>query len=95
MSQEKLNGAVERSLERAVGERRRSLDARVEPDPELVERASRRRFTSEYKLRVVREADACSRPGEIGALLRREGLYENDGADSSERRNAWSLRGGE
>ena len=45
------------------------------PDPELVERAKRRRFSAEYKLRVLREAEACSRPGEIGALLRREGLY--------------------
>jgi len=45
------------------------------PDPELVERARRRRFTAEYKLRVLREADACQAPGELGALLRREGLY--------------------
>jgi transposase len=49
----------------------------VVPDPELVERPQRRRFTAEYKLRIVREADACSRPGEIGALLRREGLYSS------------------
>jgi transposase len=47
------------------------------PDPELVERARRRRFSAEYKLRVVREADGCTRPGEIGALLRREGLYSS------------------
>jgi transposase-like protein len=45
------------------------------PDPELVEQAARRRFTAEYKLRILREAEACTRPGEIGALLRREGLY--------------------
>jgi hypothetical protein len=77
MSQEKLNGAVDRSLERAVGERKGSIDAHAAPDPELVERARRRRFTAEYKLRIVREADACTRPGEIGALLRREGLYSS------------------
>jgi transposase-like protein len=47
------------------------------PDPELVERARRRRFTPEYKLRILREADGCKRPGEIGALLRREGLYSS------------------
>ena len=47
------------------------------PDPELVGRARRRRFTAEYKLRILREADACSKPGEIGALLRREGLYSS------------------
>src|SRR3954453_12966174 len=44
------------------------------PDPELVERATRRRFSAEYKLRILQQAEAC-RPGEIGALLRREGLY--------------------
>ena len=45
------------------------------PDPELTPRAQRRRFGAAYKLGIVREADACTRPGEIGALLRREGLY--------------------
>jgi len=49
----------------------------VVPDPELVERPRRRRFSAEYKLRIVREADACARPGEIGVLLRREGLYSS------------------
>ena len=48
---------------------------RPAPDPELVERAQRRRFSAQYKLAIVREADACSEPGEVGALLRREGLY--------------------
>ena len=47
------------------------------PDPELVARAARRRFTAAYKLRIVQEADACSEPGEVGALLRREGLYSS------------------
>ena len=45
------------------------------PDPELVERPARRRFSAEYKLRILQQAEACTRPGEIGALLRREGLY--------------------
>jgi len=91
MSQEKLNGAAGRSLERAVGERKRSTGARVVPDPELVERASRRRFTAEYKLRIVREADACSRPGEIGALLRREGLYSSHLTQWRQAREAGAL----
>lgn len=47
------------------------------PDPEVAEKATRRRFTAEYKLRVVREADAAAKPGDIGALLRREGLYSS------------------
>jgi transposase-like protein len=45
------------------------------PDPELVEQAKRRSFTAEYKARILAEADACTRPGEVGELLRREGLY--------------------
>jgi transposase-like protein len=49
----------------------------VAPDAELVQSAVRRRFTAAYKLRIVQEADACSEPGEVGALLRREGLYSS------------------
>src|SRR5436309_1670166 len=45
------------------------------PDPELVEQAKRRSFTAGYKARILAEADACTQPGEIGELLRREGLY--------------------
>ena len=45
------------------------------PDPELVEQAKRRTFSAEYKARILAEADACTRPGEVGELLRREGLY--------------------
>jgi transposase len=45
------------------------------PPTEVKPKATRRRFTAEYKARIVREADACTEPGEIGALLRREGLY--------------------
>ncbi len=45
---------------------------------EVMAKPVRRRFTAEYKLRVLRAADACRRPGEIGALLRREGLYSSN-----------------
>jgi transposase len=45
------------------------------PDPELVEQAKRRSFTAEYKAKILAEADACSEPGQVGELLRREGLY--------------------
>ncbi len=45
------------------------------PDPELVERAKRRTFTAKYKAEILAKADACTRPGEVGELLRREGLY--------------------
>ena len=46
-------------------------------DPEVAERAARRRFTAEYKLQILRHAEACASPGEVGALLRREGLYSS------------------
>jgi transposase len=49
----------------------------VVPDAEVRERAVRRRFTAEYKLHVLREADQCAGVGELGALLRREGLYSS------------------
>lgn len=66
-----------RPLEGAVGDRKRTAGGRVAsaPDPELVEHPRRRTFTAQYKLKVLRQADGCSKPGEIGALLRREGLY--------------------
>jgi transposase len=52
----------------------------IVPDPEVpeqLERARRRQFTGGYKLRILTEADAARTPGEIGALLRREGLYSS------------------
>ncbi len=47
------------------------------PEPEVVAHAQRRRFTAAYKRRVVEEAELCTQPGQIGALLRREGLYSS------------------
>jgi transposase len=49
----------------------------VGPAIEVVAKATRRRFTVEYKRKIVREADACKTPGTVGALLRREGLYSS------------------
>ena len=46
-------------------------------DPEVPARHARRRFTTAYKLEILRKADACRRHGELGALLRREGLYSS------------------
>src|SRR5712691_3912908 len=56
---------------------RRVVPPPVVPDPEVRERAARRRFTAEYKLQVLRQADQCAGVGELGALLRREGLYSS------------------
>ena len=46
-------------------------------DVEVSAKAQRRRFTAQYKLEVVRKADACKQPGEVGELLRKEGLYSS------------------
>ena len=64
------------------GARRATVDTGVNApvgalDPEVTERARRRRFTAEYKLRILRQADACKGDGDLGALLRREGLYSS------------------
>jgi transposase len=47
------------------------------PDPEVPEKKPRRNFTAKYKLRVLAEADACTQQGQLGALLRQEGLYSS------------------
>lgn len=47
------------------------------PDPEVVAATRRRTFTAGYKLRILTEADRCNQPGQVGALLRREGLYSS------------------
>jgi len=52
-------------------------DGRPIPDPAVLEKPVRRRFTAEYKLRVLQEADRSTGPGQLGALLRREGLYSS------------------
>ncbi len=81
MPENTSNGVAIGSLERAGGELQGIDRARVGPggaqDPELVERPRRRRFSAQFKLEILREADACTRPGEIGELLRREGLYSS------------------
>src|SRR4051794_30935717 len=74
------SAAAARFAERAVGERGGSGGGvrgapGSPPEPELVERPRRRRFTATYKLEILEQAEACARPGEIGELLRREGLY--------------------
>jgi len=52
--------------------------AAVLPNPEVADKAVRRRFTVGYKLRILNQADACTEPGSLGALLRREGLYASN-----------------
>jgi transposase-like protein len=47
------------------------------PVPEVHEKPLRRRFTAEYKMRIIKEANACTDKGQVGELLRREGLYSS------------------
>ena len=47
------------------------------PDPEVVPKAKRRMFSAKYKLRILEEANSCTEAGQVGALLRREGLYSS------------------
>lgn len=49
----------------------------AKPETEVTAKARRRRFTAEYKVRILREAESCTQTGEVGALLRREGLYSS------------------
>jgi transposase-like protein len=60
---------------------------------EVIARAERRHYTAEYKLRILQEAETCSLPGEIGALLRREGLYASALGKWRNQRQSGSLAG--
>jgi len=55
-------------------------------------RVQRRRFSAEYRLRILTQADACKKPGEVGALLRREGLYSSLLTNWRRQRDTGALR---
>ena len=63
------------------------------PDPEVVPKAERRRFSAEYKRRILQEAAACTQSGEVGALLRREGLYSSHLTTWRQQRRRGELQG--
>ena len=67
--------------------------ARPTPDPEVVAKPKRRQFTAEYRLRILEEADRCTQPGEVGRLLRREGLYSSHLTEWRRARREGSLQG--
>ena len=64
-----------------------------DPDPQVTPQTTRRRFTAKYKLKVLQEADQCQASGEIGALLRREGLYSSHLTKWRRQRTAGELAG--
>jgi transposase-like protein len=65
----------------------------VVPDPEVVAKPMRRRFSAEYKLRILHEAERQREPGAIGALLRREGLYSSHLTTWRQQRRRGELQG--
>lgn len=62
-------------------------------ETEVTAKARRRQFTAEYKRKILAEADACTKPGEIGALLRREGLYSSHLVEWRRARDSGALAG--
>ncbi len=63
------------------------------PDPEVPEKPVRRSFTAAYKLKILAEADQCAGRGELGALLRREGLYSSHLTTWRQQRDQGALDG--
>ena len=70
-----------------------SAGANAAHDAEVVAKPKRRRFTAEYRLRILEEADRCAGAGEVGQLLRREGLYSSHLANWRKSRHEGALRG--
>lgn len=68
-------------------------DLKPVPDPEVSDRPRRRTFPADYKLRILRELDACIEPGQVGAVLRREGLYSSHLTKWRRSREAGELQG--
>ena len=75
---EEMEGVRRTTGSSSIKETKNIQGIRTVPDPEVRERAVRRRFTAEYKLRILKEAESCTKRGQLGALLRREGLYSTN-----------------
>ena len=92
-----LDVAVEPEAEgarRATGASGSMATSRAaDPDPEVPAKAIRRRFSAEYRLRILKLADACKKPGELGALMRREGLYSSHLTHWRQQRERGALAG--
>jgi len=70
--------AIEIPADRITPEARMERKAAAIPNPEVPDKAARRRFTAEYKIRILNQSEACTDPRSLGALLRREGLYASN-----------------
>ena len=65
----------------------------ADPDPEVPAKATRRHFSADYRVRMLKLADACKKPGDVGALLRREGLYSSHLTHWRQQRERGALAG--
>jgi transposase-like protein len=89
-------GSQASALEASEGERSEPQGAAGgpgAPNPEVSEKASRRKFTAEYKLRILQLADSCADPGSLGRLLRKEGLYSSNLTTWRRQRDKGMLKG--
>jgi len=75
---EEMEGARRATGISSTAALRGSVVKNVLPNPEVPEKASRRSYTTEYKRLILREAEVCKEQGQLGALLRREGLYSSN-----------------
>lgn len=73
-----LNAGIPEATEGERSEPQGAAEMPGTPDPEVPEKASRRKFSAEYKLRILKLADSCTDAGSLGRLLRREGLYSSN-----------------
>ena len=80
-------------LRRDEAPRAGASHARPTPDPEVVAKPKRRKFTAQYRLRILEEAESCTQPGAVGRLLRREGLYSSHLTEWRRARREGSLQG--
>jgi transposase-like protein len=72
-----VNAGTPEASEGERSEPKGAAGVRGAPDPEVPEKATRRKFSAEYKLRILRLADTCADPGSLGRLLRKEGFYSS------------------
>ena len=87
-------GAEAEGARRATGDSGPMTTSRATaPDPEVPAKVTRRRFSVEYRLRILKLADACKKPGDVGALLRREGLYSSHLTQWRQQRERGALAG--
>ncbi len=74
---EGMEGVRRATVIPSIGRSKAERPMSAVPNPEVYEKATRRKFTAEYKLRILKLADNCTESGSMGALLRREGIYQS------------------